>query len=197
MAEAMFGLRRRLPSAMLLALALHGCATSGETPPEPQRPPPSSDERAGAMRVLDWYQGMRELDATELAKVRRQYADKASSAEVQLRQALLAAHPQANNLPRARSLLENLLANQGAEARALHPFAQLLLEQIGERQRLDAAAQRLGQQLERGSQQLKDAQQLNVELQGKLDALAEIERSLPARPATSTQPAPAVERSAP
>lgn len=197
MAKARPGLRSRLPSAILLALVVHGCAMPGETPPRPQRPPPSADERAGTIRVLDWYQGVRELDATEFAKVRRQYADKAGSAEEQLRQALLAAHPQANHLPRARALLENLLANQGAEARVLHPLAQLLLEQIGERQRLEATAQRLGQQLERGGQQLRDAQQLNIELQGKLEALAEIERSLPARPATSAQPAPAAERSAP
>lgn len=177
-------------SVALMALTLQACAgTAGLPSAPPPQAPPSADSRTPPVRVLDWYYGLRELDATELARTRKQYADKAANAEIQLRQALLAAHPQAPNLARARSLLEGLLANTADDARALHPLAHLLLEQLGERQRLEAQAQRLGQQVERGAQQLKEAQQQSSELQAKLDALTEIERSLQARPPLATPPA--------
>lgn len=185
---------RRHLLAMLAAVLPAACAGIGSPAGSPPQQAPVADDRVAAVRVLDWYHGLRDADAAELARSRRQYADKAASAEIQLRQALLAAHPQAPNLARARSLLETVLAGQSEEARALHPLAHLLLEQVAERQRLDAAGQRLGQSLERSAQQLKEAQQLNAELQGKLDALAEIERSLPARPAAGAPPAPATDR---
>ncbi len=90
--------------------------------------------------------------------------------------ALQAAHPRTGNPARARALLEALLAANDDASRALHPYARTLLEQIAERQRLDAANVRLAQQLERSSQQLRDSQQLAEDLQRKIDALAEIER---------------------
>lgn len=181
--------------AALLTLTLQACAGSGGLSSAPPRPlPPSADTRPAPVRVLDWYHGLGEIDGAELNRIRKQYADKAANAEPLLRQALLAAHPQAPNLARARGLLENLLASQSEEARALHPLAHVVLEQIGERQRLEAQAQRLGQQVERSAQQLKEAQQLGSELQAKLDALTEIERSLPTRP-LATPPAPTPERS--
>lgn len=187
---------RCLP-ALLASVLLAACATLSPGPGSPGRPPPSADTRAPALRVLDWYHGLREADATELAHLRRQYADKAGSAEIQLRQALLAAHPLAPNLGRARSLLDGVLATQSAEARALQPLAHTLLEQLTERQHLEATAQRAAQASERSAQQLKDAQLINTELQGKLDALAEIERSLPARPSPSAPSPVPSDRSTP
>lgn len=111
-------------------------------------------------------------------------AEDASSAdggaEHRFRQAVRAAQPRGGNLSRARSLLESLLASNDDDARALHPYAKAMLDQLIERQRLDAANRKLAQQLERTGVQLKYSQARADELQGKLDALADIERSLPA-----------------
>jgi hypothetical protein len=86
------------------------------------------------------------------------------------------------NAARARTLLEAHLAARDEASRALLPYARTLLDQIIERQRLDVANVRLTQQLERSGQQLKDSQQLNEDLQRKIDALADIELGTPARP---------------
>ncbi len=73
-------------------------------------------------------------------------------------------------------------------------LAHQLQEQTAERQRLETVVQRLTQQLERSNQQLKDSQRQAELLQQKLEALAEIERSLPAGPRGTAPrgPAPAL-----
>lgn len=113
---------------------------------------------------------------------------RSNAAERQLQQAIQAAHPRTGNPARARTLLEALLAAGDDASRALHPYARALLDQLTERQRLDAANLRLTQQLERTGQQLKDSQQRGEDLQRKVDALADIERTLPARAPTRAVP---------
>ena len=113
---------------------------------------------------------------------------RSDAAERQLLLAIQAAHPRTGNPARARALLEALLAAGDDASRALHPYARALLEQLAERQRLDAANLRLTQQLERTGQQLKDSQQRSEDLQRKVDALADIERTLPARAPTRAAP---------
>lgn len=105
------------------------------------------------------------------------------SADRQLQRAIQAAHPRGGNISRARNLLEGLVAADDAASRALHPYARSLLDQINERQRLGQLNERLQQQLERSAQQLAESQLHAEGLQRKLDALAEIERSLSPRPA--------------
>ena len=104
-----------------------------------------------------------------------------------------------SRLTQARRALESLLADDSAEARAHHPYARALLEQIRERQRLSAQTERLTRELderssgvEAGSRELDALRRQNAELQKKLDALTEIERRLsppmlpaPPRPAGS------------
>lgn len=113
---------------------------------------------------------------------------RSDAAERQLLLAIQAAHPRTGNPARARALLEALLAAGDDASRALHPYARALLDQLAERQRLDAANLRLTQQLERTGQQLKDSQQRSEDLQRKVDALADIERTLPARAPTRAAP---------
>ena len=113
---------------------------------------------------------------------------RSNAAERQLQQAMQAAHPRTGNPARARTLLEALLAAGDDASRALHPYARALLDQLAERQRLDAANLRLTQQLERTGQQLKDSQQRGEDLQRKVDALADIERTMPARAPTRAVP---------
>jgi hypothetical protein len=87
-----------------------------------------------------------------------------------LSEALPAAHPRTGNAARAKPLLEKLLAATDDASRAQHRYARTLLDQINERQRLL-------QQAERHAQQLKDSQLRTEELQRKIDALADIERT--------------------
>ena len=111
-----------------------------------------------------------------------------AGAEQTLQAAISAARPRQSNLPRARNLLQGLLAAEDAESRALQPYARALLDQIQERQRLLGLNERLNQQLEQSAAALKDSEQRNEALQRKLDALAEIERSLaPAVPHSRPQ----------
>jgi hypothetical protein len=99
-------------------------------------------------------------------------------AEQTLERAIRATGQRPPNLARARSLLEGLLAADDPDARALHPYARALLEQLGERQRLTTLNERLTEQLERSTAALEESEQRSATLQRKLDALAEIERSL-------------------
>jgi len=102
-------------------------------------------------------------------------------AEQALERAIRANGQRPPNLARARSLLESLLAADDPDARALHPYARALLEQLGERQRLTTLNERLTEQLERSTSALEESEQRSAALQRKLDALAEIERSLAPR----------------
>ena len=121
------------------------------------------------------------------------------AAQQRLHAAVQAAQPGQDRLATARRALESLLADDSAEARAHHPYARALLEQIRERQRLSAQTERLTRELderssgvEAGSRELDALRRQNAELQKKLDALTEIERRLsppvlpaPPRPAGS------------
>lgn len=98
-----------------------------------------------------------------------------------LHAAIDAAHPQRSDLPRARALLNDLLAADDSASRQLQPYAQALLDQIQERQRLTSLNARLRQQLNTQNARLQESEQNNAALQSKLDALAEIERQLKPR----------------
>ena len=124
----------------------------------------------------------------EAAPAQDESASQASSATQRMQRAIQFAQPRRSNLGRARSLLEQVLADTGEEARMLHPYARALLDQITERQRLQASIDRLNQQAELGARQLRDSQQQREQLQRKLDALADIEGSL--APRSPTVPLP-------
>lgn len=173
---------RALCTAAVLVLAA-GCSTlPGDRVTAPAR------DCAGATRLLAFHRSLAALSAADLARERRQLGAE-RSAEARMRLALLSLHPRTVNLPRARALLESVLAAQDADAQAMHDLARLLLDQVGERLRLDALNDRLAQQAERNGAQLElSARQLDEAraradaLQRKLDALAEIERDLSAPP---------------
>lgn len=149
----------------------------------------------GCAHLPDWTQ-----DTTGITTER---ADPAAheSAQQRLHAAVQAAQPGQAQLTRARRSLENLLADERTEARAHHPYARALLEQIRERQRLSAENERLARELcelreleasfARRSAQTQTLEQLqrdNAELQRKLDALTDIERRLATPPAPERRP---------
>jgi DNA repair ATPase RecN len=85
---------------------------------------------------------------------------------------------------RAQELLARVLANQGAEAQALHPLAGLLASRYVELRRLD-------EQLEKQTQQTREVQRRLDQTTERLEALKAIERSLTSRPPATGSSAPA------
>lgn len=77
---------------------------------------------------------------------------------------------------RALGLTQRVLGNSTAAALALHPLARLLESRLLQQRRLE-------EQLERQTQQLRDAQRRNDQLNERLEAVRAIERSLTTRPA--------------
>lgn len=111
-----------------------------------------------------------------------------------LHAAVQASQPGGARLADARRVLERLLADESTAARAWHPYARALLEQIRERQRLGALNARLEHEREAielsaaaHARALAELRRQHDALQHKLDALADIERRLepPALPATA------------
>lgn len=169
---------KRLTAFVACLALLCACSTSGPLAPSPAT---AGDDAGALSRLLAYQQKIRPLNATELARERRSAAD-VPDAEHQMQLALLALHPRSLNLARARAHLDTILSGEDAEARRLQALARMLLEHIGERTRLEALNDRLTQQLEQSNQKAAEVQALADTLQQKLDALAEIERNLPARP---------------
>ena len=180
-------------AAMAAMMLIAGCSTTTIAPAHV--PASVREESDPVSRLLAYHRSTQALNATDLARERRQLgAERSAMSKMQL--AVLALHPRGVSLPRARALLESVLAAQDAEARTLHDIARLLLEQVNERQRLDSLNERLAQQLERATaqievsgRQLEETRVRAEELQRKLDALAEIERDLSPSPAAPPTPA--------
>ncbi|NMG76528.1 permease [Aromatoleum diolicum] len=173
-----------------LVTALAGCANGRTVAAD--LPPLVSSHSGTAQTVraaLAYHLSIRGMSASELARERPTQTVGSVSPLGQIKQAMLLSHPQgSNSLPRALSLLDAINNSDKPEAVTLHPLARLLADQLQERQRLENTADRLTQQLERTGQQLKDSQKQGEQLQEKLNALAEIERTLPIRPAAPAAP---------
>ena len=181
--DGCFGIDR-LPSALLLSLCLilAGCAGNPFGPRKPTYDEP------GPLPPLAYYQMLSRLTPSELNRERMVLAALPANPNTQLRTAMLLGAPRApQDIGRALGLLEHVLKSSDPAALSLQPLARLLADNYSERQRLDG-------QLDRQGQQLKDSQRKAVELQEKIDGLADIERTLPARPRSQR---PASQRSAP
>ena len=87
------------------------------------------------------------------------------------------------NMARAQTLLQRVLAQNQAQAQALHPLARILLAQQAETRRLE-------DQLERQNQQTKEANRRIEQLNDRLEALRALERSLVIRPAATLSAPP-------
>jgi hypothetical protein len=139
------------------------------------------DEPA-TQQLLAYQQRLQTMSAQELARERGILTATAPAPLPQFRLALVLAQMHGSgDLARAQSLLEQILRTTTPAAQELHGAARAFAAQYQERVRLE-------QQNERLSQQLKETQKRNDELQEKLDAMADIERSLPPRPAPTGAP---------
>ena len=174
--------------AALIALQLlvAGCCVAPATAP-PSAPAAStlaavSDDAGPLSAALGYYQTLQRMTPAQIARERQLLAAMMPTPYTQVRIAMVLGHPRGQpDLARALTLLEAVLKSTDPGAVNLHPLARLLADNYGERQKLEG-------QLEKQGQQLKDSQRKAIELQEKIDGLADIERTLPQRP-RATRPA--------
>ena len=173
----------RALGSLLLALSLTltgGCAS---TPPqakpvesEVEAPEPSPSPLPSPMHPMGYYQLLSRMTQAELGRERMVLAALPRSPNTQLRLAMLLGYPRAQqDLGRAMAQLDSVLKSKEPAAIALQPLARLLADNYAERQKLEAS-------LDRQGLLLKESQRKATELQEKIDDLADIERTLPARP---------------
>lgn len=188
----------RLPRCCVW-LAVVALLSACVTPPEPvvaeepvieetPRVEIKVDETA-MLPMLGYLQLLPRMSTKELARQRQTLAALPQTPSVQLRTAMLLGQPRTPpNLAKAQSLLAGILKSNEPNASSLHPLARLMAAHYGERQRLEQQNSRLTAQMTELEQQLLDSQRRNDELQRKIDALADIERSLPKPPAAIEVP---------
>lgn len=172
---------------VVCALGLSGCAS---TPPEqeedtiqqPEVEVPTASPMPSPMSPLSYYQLLSRMTPAELGRERMVLAALPRSPNTQLRLAMLFGYPRApQDMARAMAQLDAVLKSNDPAALALHPLARLLADNYAERQKMEG-------HLERQGQQLKESQRKAVELQEKIDGLADIERTLP-QPPRAVRPA--------
>lgn len=162
--------------ALAVALVVSACAAPPPVREAPPPPPPVKVDETAMLPLLAYHQLLTRLTAAELARERIVLAAIPQTPAAHLRQAMLYGQPRGPlDLPRALSLLDGVLKSTDPTAASLHPLARLLADHYGERQKHEM-------QSEKTNQQLKESQRKTGELQDKLDALTDIERSLPLRP---------------
>ena len=163
------------------AMLLGACALPRDPAGEAADPPlaVAGDDQT-VTGLLGYAQQIAHMSNAELAKERTQLAGVTETPSLRMRQALLLA--QLRESSRAQVLLEGIAKSSEPSAVPLQALARLLSTQLAERQRLEQALVRQTTQTEQVAQQLRDSQRRVTELQEKIDALADIERSLKARP---------------
>lgn len=171
--------KRLLP--LLLVSFITGCAIS---PPDERQIAPV--EMPGAQPLLAYYQSLQRMPLAEMTRERTTLGSHPSGPGNQLRLAMLLGHPRGpQDLSRALSLLDGVLKSPDPAAQSLQALARLLADNTIERLKLDG-------QLEKQGVQLKESQRKAVELQDKLNGLADIERTLSPRARTPRLAAPVV-----
>lgn len=192
-------------SSLAAAFVMVGCSTKAPTPTAPPEPPaievaetpaaPEPDVAEPAKKpkktmvidpaVLVLAQTDRTLRMTsaDLSKeIARLSELEESFIETPLLLAVaLAQTRQPVDTARALGLLQRVLGNNGPAAQALHPLARLMESRLLQQRRLE-------DQLDRQSQQLREAQRRNEQLNERLEAVRAIERSLTTRPSPPPTP---------
>jgi peptidoglycan hydrolase CwlO-like protein len=134
--------------------------------------------------LLDYQAGLRLLPAAELAKAQQEAGKQDSKRDLSgkaivRRAMLLAALHGPGDLGRAQGLLDGLIQSAVADDQQYKPLAQFLSNTYADLRRQDDAADKL-------NLQIRDAQRRNDQLNEKLEALKNIERSLSLRPPSSS-----------
>ena len=196
-------------SSLVAALVMVGCSTKAAAPTAPPEPPaieaaetpaPPEPEVAEpakkpkkpvvvdpAVLVLAQTDRTLRMSPADLSKeIARLTELEESAIETPLLLAVaLAQTRQPVDTARALGLVQRVLGNNAPAAQALHPLARLMESRLLQLRRLE-------DQLDRQTQQLRDAQRRNEQLNERLEAVRAIERSLTTRPTPApTTPPPA------
>ena len=166
---------------------LTACATQPTlTQEEPQSSSTIMVDETAMMPLLGYIQQLQRMTPQELLRERSVLMAIPKTPSTRVRLAMLFGQPRGPmDIARALGLLDGVLKSKAPAATSLHPLARVLSTQYSERFKLEIQNEKLNQHIEKLNQQLKESQHLNNELQDKLDALADIEHSLPSRPITS------------
>lgn len=165
---------------LLCCALLAACATAPSSKPAPEsaaQPIPLIALRAASGAIdalLAYHQWLRELTPAELAKEQAVLHAQPKTVQSALKKSMLLALNRNNDdLARAQALIDGVLKSPEPDALGLRPLAQMLAVHYAE-------MRRLGDQLDKASQQAKDNQRRSEQLNDKLEALKAIERTLPA-----------------
>lgn len=190
------------PVAALLTALLTGCvlppapvAPAAAPPPAPPviqpvplpPPPPAvAPQHAAVEFLLGYSDKVLSLPGPELTAEIAQLSESTDDTpQKQLQLALaLGQTRQAVDTARALGLVQRVLGSQATEARPLHPLARLIENKYLQQRRLE-------EQMDRQTQQLREAQRRNDQLNDRLEAMRAIERSLNTRPPASRATPPA------
>lgn len=139
--------------------------------------------------ILAFYRNSRGMSASRLERERDALRGRVSDPLDALRLAILLGHRR-SDLVRALGLLDGIARSDSPQAVALQPLARLLSDQYAERLKLETQTEKLGSSAREAELKASEAgaeidalREKASALQDKIDALAEIERSLPGRPA--------------
>ena len=172
----------KLPAALLAACALllAGCAAQPvkQTAVLVQTPPRIVVVADPTLTELLAYQAsVRAMSSSELVKAQLELSRADHAPQNTIRRAMLQATLRTpGDLTRAQTLLDSITQASSDEAKLLAPLAQFLSGQYADLRRQDEAVERL-------NGQVREAQRRNDQLNEKLEALKNIERSLSVRPA--------------
>ena len=174
--------------SLLTALVFTACATQPTQVPntspagEAAGPLVKVDE-AAMLPLLGYFQLLQRMSPQELVRERTILGAIPQTPATQVRLAMLLGQVRGpQDIYRAQSLLDGVLKSKEPAATSLHPLARVLAYQYSEWLKLQTQNEKLTGQNEKLMQQLNDGLLRSAELQEKLDALADIERSLPVRP---------------
>ncbi len=185
-----FRLRSRW-SVLVVASLLSACALQPVTPDDAdvlaQRSQPlpvqAKVDETAMLPLLGYYQMLQRMSPQELLRERNVLTAVRQTPSTQVRLSMVLGLGRGPaDLARAQNLLDGVLKSGAADAASLHSLARMLSSQYQERLKLDQERNRLEQQNDKVGQQLKESQRHADELQQKLDAMANIERSIPVRP---------------
>lgn len=165
--------------AMLSVSACGGWSGQGGEAPRSLSSANAADT-AMVANLLAYPEHLARMTSAELSRERNALSAQMPTPVVKTRLALL--FMQQHDLLRAQSTLDSMLKSADTLPGALLPFVRLIHQQVGERVRLEQLVQRQASQNEQQAQQLRESQRRVAELQEKIEALADIERSLKARP---------------
>ena len=163
-------------AAISLIPLLAACAALSSAPGGEQRAAEIRIDETAMLPLLGYFQLLQRMTPAELAQQRQILAAGPQTPSLQVRLAMLLGLSRTNSdLAKAQSLLDGVLRSTTPEAVSVHPLAGIVAIYCQERLKLETQNDKL-------THQLRESQRRSDDLQEKLDALANIERSIPVRP---------------